>query len=140
MRSITRSRSLRRRARWCPSRFGRESCRAGQTPKSMSPLQVSRVFALLLVAVLAVPASAQAVAPTSESLPRLTGFESEPNSTTATATPLTFVSDAKAFGNLGGVIRVNAQTGARSTASSNSAPAGSTSFVNPVGIALEPTS
>ncbi len=48
------------------------------------------------------------------------------------------VSDASAFGGSGGVIRVNAGTGVRSTVSSNSSPSGSTSFVDPVGIALEP--
>jgi TolB protein len=47
------------------------------------------------------------------------------------------VADSNAFGGSGGVLRVTAQTGARTTVSRNSSPAGATSFADPTGIAAE---
>jgi hemolysin type calcium-binding protein len=47
------------------------------------------------------------------------------------------VADYNAFGGTGGVIRVNPATGARTTVSENTMPAGGPSFVEPVGVALE---
>jgi DNA-binding beta-propeller fold protein YncE len=49
-----------------------------------------------------------------------------------------FVTDFSAFGGPGGVIRVNAATGARTTVSENSNPVGGPSFGNPFGIAIRP--
>jgi Tol biopolymer transport system component/streptogramin lyase/major membrane immunogen (membrane-anchored lipoprotein) len=47
------------------------------------------------------------------------------------------VADPNAFGGTGGVIRVNAQTGARTTLSSNTSPAGGPAFADPSGVAVE---
>ncbi len=47
------------------------------------------------------------------------------------------VADQQAFGGSGGVIRVDPTTGARTTVSENTAPAGGPSFVAPTGIAVE---
>ena len=46
------------------------------------------------------------------------------------------VVDSNAFGGLGGVIRVNPVTGARTTVSENSSPSGGPGFVDPFGITL----
>ena len=46
------------------------------------------------------------------------------------------VVDINAFGGLGGVIRVNPVTGARTTVSENNSPSGGPSFVDPFGITL----
>ena len=48
------------------------------------------------------------------------------------------VADHDAFGGGGGVIRVNPVTGARTTVSHNAAPAGTPSFLAPLGIAVSP--
>ena len=48
------------------------------------------------------------------------------------------VVDSGAFGGTGGVIRVDPVTGARTTVSENSSPAGGPSFDHPLGIELEP--
>jgi hypothetical protein len=48
------------------------------------------------------------------------------------------VADWNAFGGSGGVIRINPRTGARSTVSSNTSPAGGPSFADPTGIAVGP--
>ena len=47
------------------------------------------------------------------------------------------VADPDAFGGSGGVIRVNPVTGARTKVSKNSSPTASTSFVDPIAIAVE---
>ncbi len=61
-----------------------------------------------------------------------------PVSLVVDSTGTAFVSDMSAFGGSGGVLRVNSLSGARTTLSSNSSPPGSTSFVDPAGIALVP--
>jgi len=48
------------------------------------------------------------------------------------------VADLSAFGGPGGVVRVNSQTGARTTISRNTNPPGATAFVDPTGLVVEP--
>ena len=47
-----------------------------------------------------------------------------------------FVSDSGAFGGAGGIIRVDSATGARTTVSENSSPAGGPAFVDPLGVVI----
>jgi hypothetical protein len=54
----------------------------------------------------------------------------------AAASAAIFVIDPTAFGGTGGVIRVDSTTGARTTVSENTAPAGGPSFEEPLAIAL----
>ena len=49
-----------------------------------------------------------------------------------------FVSDSGAFGGPGGIIRVDSTTGARTTVSENSSPAGGPAFVDPLGVVIAP--
>jgi hypothetical protein len=47
-----------------------------------------------------------------------------------------FVADPSAFGGPGGIIRVDSTTGARTTVSENSSPAGAPAFVDPLGVVI----
>jgi hypothetical protein len=49
-----------------------------------------------------------------------------------------FVADSGAFGGSGGIIRVDSTTGARTTISENSSPAGGPAFVDPLGVVIAP--
>jgi hypothetical protein len=56
----------------------------------------------------------------------------------AAATADVFVADPGAFGGPGGIIRVDSTTGARTTVSENSNPAGGPAFVEPLGVVIAP--
>ena len=63
---------------------------------------------------------------------------SDPSGVALAANGDILVGDPNAYaGSGGGVIRVNATTGARTTVSENTAPLGGPSFVDPFGVALE---
>ena len=49
-----------------------------------------------------------------------------------------FVADPGAFGGAGGIIRIDSTTGARTTVSENSSPAGGPAFVDPLGVVIAP--
>ena len=49
-----------------------------------------------------------------------------------------FVADFGAFGGSGGIIRVDSTTGARTTVSENSSPAGGPAFLEPLGVVIAP--
>jgi hypothetical protein len=61
----------------------------------------------------------------------------DPSSLVVEADGSVVVADLTAFGGSGGVIRVNALTGARTTVSRNTSPIGTTAFLEPIGVAVE---